>query len=293
MLSLKGKKILLSVHIFLISIWLGTALVIQVLLLLKPHCFGIHQIAIIDKVIFLLFDQIIMNISIAVAISGLIFSIFTTWGFVKFYWIITKWLILILLAIIIIFLASPVVNGMAALSDTLREQVTTSAHYLSYQKSTDLYIIVQLIFLTTVIFISVIKPWGPRKTKKHVNRKFTVSSGFIVGILLLASILNQQLQLDHYRNLKIDEVNLNSIEDGYYIGKANYAFEYEVGVTIMDHTISDIKFIKNRDSHYAKLAEGIKWKVFRDQKIDIDAVIGATTTSKIFLKAVEDAITSH
>jgi uncharacterized protein with FMN-binding domain len=41
------------------------------------------------------------------------------------------------------------------------------------------------------------------------------------------------------------------------------------------------------------LAEGIKHKIIRQQKINIDAVTGATTTSKIFLKAIEIAIINN
>jgi uncharacterized protein with FMN-binding domain len=55
--------------------------------------------------------------------------------------------------------------------------------------------------------------------------------------------------------------------------------------------IENIEIIKNRNSFYARMAEGIKHKILREQKINIDAVTGATTTSNILMKAVETAIT--
>lgn len=55
----------------------------------------------------------------------------------------------------------------------------------------------------------------------------------------------------------------------------------------------NVFLIKNRDSFYARLAEGIKHKIIREQKINIDAVTGATTTSKILMKAVEAAIITY
>ena len=103
----------------------------------------------------------------------------------------------------------------------------------------------------------------------------------------------QYSQLVHYRNLPIVEVNLSNIEDGEYIGKANYGFEYEVKVYVENHKIENIEIIKNRDSFYARLAEGITHKIIREQKVNIDAVTGATTTSKILMKAVETAIASR
>ena len=112
MLGVRGRKILLGFHILLISIWLGSLISILILLLSKGSVAGIVQIDSADKAVFLLSDLVIMNIAIAVGISGLIFSMFTTWGFFKFYWIITKWVMLVILAVVIIFFAGPSLNGM-------------------------------------------------------------------------------------------------------------------------------------------------------------------------------------
>ena len=293
MLGLKGKKILLGIHITFISIWIGTLIVVLLLMFIKNSSFNISQIAVVDKVIFLLSDNIIMNVSIAVALSGLIFSMFTSWGFIKFYWIIVKWILVILLGCVIMFLSGPAMNGAAALSDVFNVQVLSNPDYLQYEKLSLQYSLIQIILLIFIVFISVIKPWGPRKTKKKTNRKIVLSAGLIFGIALIGSIVSQYLQLQHFRNLKINVINLDTIPDGNYHGKVDYAFEYEVAVKVENHRISDIQFLKNRDSYYAKLAEGIKYKIIREQKIDIDAVTGATTTSKIFLKAVEKALSSN
>ena len=290
MLSLWSKRVLLSIHILLISLWIGTLVIILLLHLLKHQSFGAFQIDVIDKIVFTLFDLIIMNVSVAVAISGLLFSIFTNWGFLKFYWIITKWSLLLLLAIMIIFLASPAINGMASLSDVYKENVFYQEHYLQFENQSFLYILIQFITFTLIVFISVFKPWGQRRTKRKMNRKTIVSSGVIILFMLVSMVTIQYIQLTHYRNLQINEINLETIDDGHYYGKVDYAFEYEVEVSIKNHTIEDIKILRNRDSHYASLAEGIKLKVLREQKMNIDSVTGATTTSQILLKAMEAAI---
>jgi uncharacterized protein with FMN-binding domain len=102
----------------------------------------------------------------------------------------------------------------------------------------------------------------------------------------------QYLQLTHYRNLPINEIDLDRVEDGEYVGEANYGFEYKVRVLIKNHQIEDIVILQNRDSFYAILAEGIKFKIIRDQKINSDAITGATTTSKMLMKSIESAIVS-
>jgi len=290
MLGVRGRKILLGCHILLISIWLGSLISILILLLSKGTVSGIDQIDSVDKTVFLLSDLVIMNIAVAVGISGLLFSMFTNWGFFKFYWVITKWVILVILAVVIIFFAGPSLNGMAATSDVFKEQVRGMARYAEFEGQAIVYTCVQLILLATVVFVSVLKPWGKRTTKRLVKRKFVVATGVLIGLALSTSVLMQYLQLSHYRTLQINEVDLSSVADGQYVGKVDYSFQYEVEVIIENQTIKDIKFLKNRDSHYARLAEGIKKKIIDRQKINIDTVTGATTTSKIMMKVIEKAL---
>ena len=292
MLTSTLKKLLLSLHIILVSIWLGSLISIILMQLSKHYCLIATHFFVVDKLIFIFFDSVIMNISIAVAITGLLFSMFTNWGFFKFYWIITKWLTILFLAVIIMFFASPAINGMASLSDVFRQECVSQPEYLKFEQGTIIYTSLQLSLLVAVIFLSVFKPWGARKQKFKVNRKIVILSGLIIGFLLTMSSVMQYSQLVHYRSLPVNEINLSNIDDGEYIGKANYGFEYEVKVHIKNHNIDNIEIVKNRDSFYARLAEGIKHKIIREQKVNIDAVTGATTTSKILMKAVETAVSS-
>jgi uncharacterized protein with FMN-binding domain len=291
MLSNSSKKILLSFHILLVSIWLGSLTSILLLQICKHSLNAVHFF-VVDRLIFILFDSIVMNISIAVAITGLLFSMFTNWGFFKFYWIMTKWLTILFLAGIIMFVASPSINGMASLSDVFRQECVSQPEYLKFEWRTILYTSLQLLLIVVVIFLSVFKPWGARKPKFKVNRKIIILSGLIIGIILTVSSVMQYSQLVHYRNLPVNDINLSNIDDGVYIGKVNYSFEYEVKVHIKNCMIENIEIIKNRNSFYARMAEGIKHKILREQKINIDAVTGATTTSKILMKAVETAVSS-
>ena len=293
MLSIAGKKIVLTMHIILVSIWLGTTITILTLLFMKNSLSPVSNINVIDKSIFFLFDTIVMNVSIAVALTGLVFSMFTKWGFLKFYWISIKWIILLILATVIMLFAGPVVNGMAALSDIFMDQARFNKEYHNYEYYTIVYTIVQILLLICVIYISVVKPWGQRKIKRELNRKIVIASGVIIGIFLIVAIISQYTQLKYYRNMPINDVDLNSLNDGSYQATVDYYFPYEVEVIITEHRIKDIIIIKNRENHYAKLAEGVRNKILREQKFNIDAVTGATTTSKVLLKAIEKALISE
>jgi uncharacterized protein with FMN-binding domain len=90
--------------------------------------------------------------------------------------------------------------------------------------------------------------------------------------------------------MPIKDIDLAGISDGTYIGEANYGFNYVVEVAIKDHNIDRINIVENYSSVYAKLAEGVIKKVMGAQSPNVDAVTGATTTSKCLMKAIEKAI---
>jgi uncharacterized protein with FMN-binding domain len=65
-----------------------------------------------------------------------------------------------------------------------------------------------------------------------------------------------------------------------------------VDVEVKGNKIITITGVDNRKSPYVTYAEGVFRKIVREQRIDVDAVTGATTTSKAFMKAVENALES-
>lgn len=67
-------------------------------------------------------------------------------------------------------------------------------------------------------------------------------------------------------------------------------YTYSVVVVIKDHRIESIDVHHGRNSEKAKAAEGVIGEIISEQKIDVDVISGATTTSKAILKAVELAL---
>ncbi|GAB4365137.1 MAG: hypothetical protein Kow0042_04190 [Calditrichia bacterium] len=285
-----GKNILLSIHLLLVSMWIGTLVAMLAILLQKGHPFAAAELAARNKTLFILSDIIIMNVSVAVAVSGLVFSLFTHWGFMRFYWIMVKWIGIIILAVIIMVWAGPAFNGMAALSDVFRETVYNKSQYQQLHTRGISAIVGQLLFLVGIVIVSVWKPWGMRRIRREVPRKIMLPVGLAFAFILIALFTFQDLQLQSYRNLAIAPLNLQEISDGYYQGQADYGYHYQVGIRVKNHAIKEVHILQNRKSFYANLAEGITHKITREQRIDLDGVTGATTTSKVLLKAAEKAL---
>lgn len=68
--------------------------------------------------------------------------------------------------------------------------------------------------------------------------------------------------------------------------------KYKVKTIVEAHRIVDIKIIQNRDTKHAKSAEGVIPEIIKEQTPNVDAISGATTTSKALMKAVEKSLES-
>lgn len=95
------------------------------------------------------------------------------------------------------------------------------------------------------------------------------------------------------RHMEIQNVDTNNIQDGEYVGSFSYSgFEYKVKTIVKNHRIIDIIILQNRDTKHAKSAEGVIPEIIKKQTPNVDAISGATTTSKALMKAVEESLES-
>ena len=93
------------------------------------------------------------------------------------------------------------------------------------------------------------------------------------------------------RQMDIHNVDIANIRDGEYFGSFSYGgFEYKVKTIVNEHKITDIKILQNRDTKHSISAEGVVTEIIKKQTPNVDAVSGATTTSKALMKAVENSL---
>ena len=92
------------------------------------------------------------------------------------------------------------------------------------------------------------------------------------------------------QDISVSMPDLSDIQDGNYVGEYSISLVYvQVEVFINNHQITDI-VIRQHDNGSGSAAESIVNDVMEEQSLDIDAVSGATVSSKCILKAVENAI---
>lgn len=95
---------------------------------------------------------------------------------------------------------------------------------------------------------------------------------------------------DKIKNIQINEVYLNDKKDGKYIGEFDADFIYaKVEVEIKNEKIVSINLLEHKNERGGP-AEVIPKKVVESQSLKVDAVSGATNSSKVILKAIENAL---
>ncbi len=147
MLNVTGRRVLLSIHLTLNSILIGGLVAILVLNFAKQGAHNGDQLYTINLAIFKIHDIVVMNVGMGVVVTGLLFSLFTKWGFFDFYWVTVKWLSLAILFFVIIFYLTPAVNSMAAMSDVERVQALSNPDYLHYEKQSAIIVALLLALL--------------------------------------------------------------------------------------------------------------------------------------------------
>lgn len=244
------------------------------------------------------YDNILINLHawaftfpfILLAISTLLYGLITEWGFIRHYWIIAKWLLMVSMLLITLMVLGPSLNGIASISDADFYKDGMAASYASFYTKSLISVFVELSLLAAVFFISVTKPWGKQK-------RYDIKPRTALMILLPASIIgslfgiSNMVMLNRTRNLTIRNIAISNLPDGVYKGHAEVGrYTYRVKVAIERGRITDVTDIAPRKSIYADYARGVFAKMVKEQRIDVDAVTGATTTSKAYMKAVENAL---
>ena len=129
----------------------------------------------------------------------------------------------------------------------------------------------------------------------RISKKKIIS--VIILLLLLIGLICGAVYLKNVADYKravgettFDEIDIADVSDGIYIGEYDVNFIYaKVEVTVEDGEIVSINILEHRHER-GKAAETVIEKIIEEQKIDVDAVSGATNSSTVIKKAVENAL---
>ena len=129
----------------------------------------------------------------------------------------------------------------------------------------------------------------------RISKKKIIS--VIILLLLLIGLICGAVYLKKVADYKravgettFGEIDIADVSDGIYIGEYDVNFIYaKVEVTVEDGEIVSINIMEHRHER-GKAAETVIEKIIEEQKIDVDAISGATNSSTVIKKAVENAL---
>jgi len=124
--------------------------------------YGINQsIHHVDKIV------VVIPGAFGCLVTGLIYSSFSNWGFFKHAWLILKWIVTVSAILFGTFFLGPWETTMMEISGKLGMSSLSDQAYLYNERMNFIFGTIQVSILITTIFISIFKPWKPRKTKNN------------------------------------------------------------------------------------------------------------------------------
>lgn len=167
-LKSKGLKWLKGFHLIAVLCWVGGGVSLILLYFLKSGVtdggvlYGINQsIHHVDMFV------VVVPGAFGCLLTGLIYSSFSNWGFFKHTWLIFKWIVTVAAILFGTFFLGPWETSMTEISGQLGISSLSDPGYLYNERMNFILGIIQVLILITTVFISIFKPWKPRKAKNN------------------------------------------------------------------------------------------------------------------------------
>ncbi len=160
----QGVKIVKMFHIFFAFCWIVGGIALCLLVFITYPESG-DELYMRSRILQIVDDYFIIYGAFGALITGLVYSIWTNWGFFKHTWIIVKWIMIILQIVFGSFVLGPCINNNVIIADQLRDAALTDPAFLENIHMTQIWGTIQTAFLLVVIVISVQKPWKKKKEK--------------------------------------------------------------------------------------------------------------------------------
>lgn len=139
------------------------------------------------------------------------------------------------------------------------------------------------------------------KRVENIKKKRKGKIGMVIVIVLVLAAIGlggaiacTSAERKEGRNLLIENIDFSKLNDGTYIG------EYEGGmsklrtnkvqVTVVSGKVTDISILEHKENQKQEFTGKLYDRVIKAQSLQVDAISGATITSKAYLKSVENAL---
>ena len=154
------RKLLLTVHL-VVSVGLVGADISVIILGLAGLTSGVPELIRASYISMeLLVSTVLLPLTVAALFTGILLGLGTSWGLVRYYWVLTKLVLTILTLNALIFLLRPAIAHAAAEALAIPLSELTGAYPLSAGFAAAIRPVIALIILLVIIMLAIYKPWG-------------------------------------------------------------------------------------------------------------------------------------
>lgn len=163
-LSPKGLKYLKIVHLLFVVMWTGGAMALVVMLCFT-HPTTPEGLYIRSRCVQLVDDFLIIPGGIGLLLTGIVYGVWSKWGFFKHNWITVKWSITLFMTILGAFALGTWVNNNVYAVEEINDYITHQEPFTRNVNRTIFWGSVQVVGLCASILISILKPWKKKGAK--------------------------------------------------------------------------------------------------------------------------------
>ena len=160
-----GVKILKIIHLFFAILWIGGGLALIALLFTTSPTSG-GELLLRSRVLQIVDNYMIIPGAMMSLVTGLVYSIWTNWGFFKHNWITVKWVLTVVQVLFGALILGPWIDENVIIATQLGEATINNELFMHNVLMSQIWGTLQVILLLSFLFISVLKPWRKKRRKK-------------------------------------------------------------------------------------------------------------------------------
>lgn len=158
-LTVKQQKWLKSFHLLFVSVWVTCGIVILSFALVSSGLKNGDQLYMLNYLTDFIDMKILVPAAMLTLLTGLLYGIWTRWGFFKHRWLTFKWIVTVSIIVIGTIFTGPWIAEMSEMSLRDGISVLQNSRYILISRSQLAVGLCMNFTLVITVFISVFKPW--------------------------------------------------------------------------------------------------------------------------------------
>jgi hypothetical protein len=158
-LKTSHQKLLKTIHLIATSIWLSSVVTLMLLPLISGKIISGGEIYIYNLAYHFIDMFILTPAAILTLLTGLMYSLFTHWGFFRHGWLVYKWFVTLLIIITGTFYLGPMVTRLLEIADVKRIAALQDPYYMQGEVIGLYAAMLNSCLLILAVVFSVYKPW--------------------------------------------------------------------------------------------------------------------------------------